>query len=141
TRVRAMTGAWDPARPTEGAYGALLSFEGGAFATAVYSGYAHYDSDEAHGWVGESGRLKRAEDYGAARRRLAHRPDPVEEAGLKAAGSYGGPAAKPVPLAAPHHAHFGHVLVSCDRADLRLTPDGVMVYGDETRQMHALPPP
>src|SRR5205085_3857549 len=29
--VRATTGAWDPARPTEGAYSALLTFEIGAF--------------------------------------------------------------------------------------------------------------
>ena len=35
--VRAMTGAWDPARPTEGAYSALLGFENGAFATAVFA--------------------------------------------------------------------------------------------------------
>src|SRR5215813_9030001 len=31
--VRASTGAWDASRPTEGAYAALLAFEGGAFAS------------------------------------------------------------------------------------------------------------
>src|SRR5919201_4718449 len=31
--VRAATGAWDPARPTEGAYTAVLTFDDGAFAT------------------------------------------------------------------------------------------------------------
>ena len=138
--VRAITGAWDVSRPTEGAYGALLAFADGAFATAVYSGYAHYDSDEAHGWIGEMGRAKRADDYGAARRKLAHRPSPEEEAGLKAAANYGGATAAPQPPA-PHHQHFGHVLVSCDGADLRLTPSGVMVYGNERRELHALPPP
>src|SRR5438067_9519584 len=44
--VRAQTGAWDAARPTEGAYSALLTFENGAFASITYSGYAHLDSDE-----------------------------------------------------------------------------------------------
>ena len=34
TSVRAATGAWDPARPTEGAYAALLTFAGGAFRLA-----------------------------------------------------------------------------------------------------------
>ena len=35
TNVRSMTGNWDAARPTEGAYAALLSFESGAFASLV----------------------------------------------------------------------------------------------------------
>src|SRR5579871_4435116 len=48
--VRASTGCWDAARPTEGAYSALLTFEDGAYATAVYSGYGHFDSDELCGW-------------------------------------------------------------------------------------------
>ena len=33
--VRALTGAWDETRPTEGAYSALLTFEDGAFATIM----------------------------------------------------------------------------------------------------------
>jgi predicted dehydrogenase len=33
-RVRACTGAWDPQRPTEGAYAMLIWFDGGAFASA-----------------------------------------------------------------------------------------------------------
>ena len=47
--VRAMTGAWDPKRATEGAYGALLAFDDGAFASLAYSGYGHFDSDEFSG--------------------------------------------------------------------------------------------
>src|SRR5262249_4917512 len=44
--VRALTAAWDPRRPTEGAYAALLTFEDGVFASLVYSGYGHFDGDE-----------------------------------------------------------------------------------------------
>lgn len=43
TSVRAMTGAWDRERGTEGAYAALIRFENGAFANMTYSGYAHFD--------------------------------------------------------------------------------------------------
>ncbi len=68
--VRARTGAWDPARPTEGAYSAVLTFEGGAFATMIYSGYAHFDSDELGGWIGEMGAPKDPAKYGAARAML-----------------------------------------------------------------------
>ena len=65
--VRASTGAWDPARPTEGAYSALLTFADGAFASLTYSGYAHFDSDEFCGWIGETGQPKDPARYGAAR--------------------------------------------------------------------------
>ena len=41
--VRAMTGRWDAARPTEGAYTAFLAFAGGVAASLTYSGYAHFD--------------------------------------------------------------------------------------------------
>ena len=68
--VRALTGAWDAARPTEGAYAALLSFEGGAFASLTYSGYAHFDSDEFCGNLGEMGAPIDPHRYGAARRNL-----------------------------------------------------------------------
>ena len=53
--VRAATGAWDPSRPTEGAYAAFLTFDNGAFATVTYSGFAHFDSDEFCDWTGEMG--------------------------------------------------------------------------------------
>ena len=32
---------------------AFLTFEDGAFATMTYSGYAHFDTDEFNGWIGE----------------------------------------------------------------------------------------
>jgi phthalate 4,5-cis-dihydrodiol dehydrogenase len=146
TRVRATMGAWDATRPTEGAYSAMLWFEDGAFASLTYSGYAHFDSDEWCGWTGEMGSPKDPEDYGAARRRLRTLAAPGEEARLKAAGTYGGPAYKPAlagaaAAPAPVHQHFGPVIVSCDRADIRPVPTGVMVYGDEVRQHHALAAP
>ena len=48
----------DAARPTEGAYAALLTFENGAFASLTYGGYGHFDSDEFSGWIGEMGQTK-----------------------------------------------------------------------------------
>jgi phthalate 4,5-cis-dihydrodiol dehydrogenase len=140
TSVRGMTGAWDPVRPTEGAYSALLQFAGGAFAHATYSGYAHYDSDELMEGIGEMGQVKSPADYGGARRRLAERPS--DEAGFKAARNYGGSAYVPPPTSdASAWQHFGFLVVSCDRADLRATPTGVVVYGDREKRVETLPPP
>ena len=73
TSVRASTGAWDPARPTIGAYSALLQFDHGAFASLTYNGYDYFDSDEFNGWVGELGRAKAPDRQGASRRLLAEK--------------------------------------------------------------------
>lgn len=144
TSVQAHAGAWDATRPTEGAYSALLAFENGAFATAVYSGYGHYDSDELMGNIGEMGQVKSAEDYGAARKRLQNAQTAGEEARLKAARNYGGSLyAGPTSTAdsPPAHQHFGHLIVSCEKADLRPTPSGIEIFGDDQRSFEALPPP
>jgi phthalate 4,5-cis-dihydrodiol dehydrogenase len=131
--VRAMTGNWDRNRPTEGAYSALLGFEDGAFASCTYSGYAHFDSDEFMGFIGEMGLPKDPSRYGAMRKALHAASNAEEEAALKAARNYGG--ASYVPAGAPppdrSHQHFGVFVVSCERGDLRPTPDGVMIYGDD----------
>jgi phthalate 4,5-cis-dihydrodiol dehydrogenase len=143
--VRAVTGAWDAARPVEGAYAALLNFEDGAFASVVYSGYAHFDSDEFCGWVSEGGRRKDPGNYGAARRLLQRAGTAAEEEALKNERNYGGPEyaaqdprSDPGPIASQH---FGLVLVSCERADLRPLPTGVMIYEDYVTRFDALPKP
>ena len=130
TQVSAFTGAWDPARPAEGAYSALLSFEGGAFASLTYSGYGRFDSDEWMGWIGELGHEKDPDGYGRARRTLADAPTPDAESALKRARTFG---SADVPPAAPHHEHFGPAIVCCERGDIRLTPDGIWIYADERR--------
>jgi phthalate 4,5-cis-dihydrodiol dehydrogenase len=130
--VRAMTGAWDTGRPTEGAYSAFLAFEDDTFASVTYSGYAHFDSDELTNWIGEMGLPKDPSRYGAARRALRAVPA-GKEAMMKAARNFGGKdyAAAPVaPAGTRQHQHFGFMLVSCERADLRPQPDGVMIYDD-----------
>lgn len=134
--VTALTGNWDPARPTEGAYSALVSFSGGAFASLTYSGYAHFDSDEWMGWTGELGSEKDPKAYGDARRKLAGISSAEEEIRLKSARTYG---SGDMPKPAIRHEHFGPMIVSLDHADLRLTPEGVHVYGDSRREF--LPAP
>lgn len=142
-RARAIMGDWDPSRPTQGAYSALLWFDDGAFASISYNGYGHFDSDEWCGWIDEMGRSKSPEAYGAARRQLATVQSSAAEARLKAARTYGGPLyTPPSPQASSSwHQHFGPVVVSCERSDVRPMPDGVWVYGDAERQHRLLPAP
>ncbi len=138
-RVRAMTGAWDPARPTESAYSCLLTFDDGAFATLTYSGHAHFDTDEFTGWVGELGQDRDPALYGTARAALAKLDSPAAEAAFKATRTYG--MTETATAAPSHHNHFGLLIASCAEADLRPLPDGVMVYGHTARRMEALPRP
>ncbi len=144
--VRASAGAWDSARPTEGAYSAFFTFENGASATLTYSGYAHFDTDEFCDWIAESGAPKSPAVYGTARRNLAAAPDAATEAAIKAAVNYGGPKyagngsggsfARP-----PFHQNFGLLVASCEGGDLRPTSKGVMIYDHERAQLEPLAVP
>ena len=137
--LRAHTGKWDLARPTEGAYAAQLLFEDGTFASLVYSGYAHFDADELVGWIGEMGQRKDPSRYGAARSALHSGMSAAEEAALKNQRAYGMTSSQaPAPVA---HNQFGMVIASCDRADLRPMADGVLVYDDARAWHEPLPPP
>ena len=143
--VQACTGQWDAARSTEGAYSALLKFESGAFANLTYNGYGHFDSDVWMDHVGEIGNAKPASEsekrYGSARKRLATTSTSDQESQLKAARNYGGSLYQATAQNEDAHQHFGPVVVSCEKADLRLTPKGLWVYGLEHETFDALPTP
>ncbi|SDO06541.1 phthalate 4,5-cis-dihydrodiol dehydrogenase [Lutimaribacter pacificus] len=132
--IFAMTGAWDPKRPTEGAFTALMTFQGGCFANLTYSGYAHFDSDIWMNDVGELGQVKKAGSYGGARRALMDL-NPDDEARLKTTRTFG----SGTTVDAAHNEHFGPVIALCDRADLKLTPDGIEVFGDTERSFIEAP--
>src|SRR5581483_4951817 len=140
--VRALTGNWDQARPTEGAYTAQIIFEDGVFASLTYSGYAHFDSDEFLDWRGELGQRHHEGSYGHARQALRKARTPAEETAMKNARAYGatGRDGSAIESGATYN-HFGLVVVSCERADLRPMPQGVIVYGDDAKYVEELPSP
>jgi len=137
--VRAATGEWDAARPSEGAYNALITFERGLSASLVYSGYARFDSDELEGWVSEFGQAKDPASHERTRRKLAAIA-PDDEALAKRERTYGGGAVNAAGVP-PFNEHFGFVLVSCERADIRLTPAGLSIYEDGQHRFEPLAPP
>jgi phthalate 4,5-cis-dihydrodiol dehydrogenase len=141
--VMAHTGAWDPQRPTEGAYSALLGFSQGTFASLTYNGYGHFDSDAWMDGIGELGQPKDPSLHGAARQRLMSTHNASEEAELKAARNYGAAqwsGSKSMPSGLKHQ-HFGPLIVSCDGADLRPTAQGVWIDGDVDVSFEAIPSP
>lgn len=132
--VRAFTASFDAARPAQAAWSCQLGFDNGVFATLVYSGYAHFDSDEFAGWIGEMGQKKDPASYGSARRALTR-----DELAVKAGRNYGGASFSEVKPVA--HQHFGFIIASCEKADLRPLPDGVMIYADAERRLEPLTAP
>jgi phthalate 4,5-cis-dihydrodiol dehydrogenase len=140
--IRAFTGRWDETRPTEGAYTAQMAFEDGTFASLTYSGYGHFDTDALNDWRGELGQRRDPQSYGKARQTLSAARSAAEETELKNRRAYG-PAGLDAFRAGDDfsHNHFGFVVVSCERADLRPTPAGVEIYADLERRIEALAPP
>jgi phthalate 4,5-cis-dihydrodiol dehydrogenase len=140
-QVRATTGVLDRNRPTEGSCMAMLSFEDGAAASLIYSGYDRFDSDELHGWIGESGQPKNP-NHGATGRALAGVAGGVEEARIRSEkfGYGSGRSWHPEQGERWHQPHFGTLVVSCEKADLRQSADGILIYSESGVRERAIPP-
>jgi phthalate 4,5-cis-dihydrodiol dehydrogenase len=136
TTVRALVGAWDATRAMDGAYAALLGFESGTAATLTYSGYGQFDSDEFQDWTGETGEKRQP----GARPRTTF-ADPAEEAAFKQSRNYGSENFREAGTTPQAHQSFGTIIVSCERADLRPMPNGVMIYRNGEGRLDLLPPP
>lgn len=126
--VRATTGVWDPDRKTEGAYSAFLDFDDGTTATLVYNSYAHFDTAELTSWIGEGPRTP--ERNLEARKRLRDLAQAGGESVAKESWRYGSPTVMQIGKRNTH-AHFGLTVVSCEHGDIRQSPTGLLVYGDE----------
>jgi phthalate 4,5-cis-dihydrodiol dehydrogenase len=128
TSVRATAGKWHPRFDTEGNFTAMLEFEDGTPATLVFNGYGFFDTTELTWGIGEGGyQVSRQEKSPAdpqtpveasvrysmplraeARRRVGDRKQPI----------------------------YGLTLVSCEKGDMRQSPDGVYLYtGDGCREI------
>ncbi len=137
--VRAVTGRWDPARPSEGAHTVFLEFEDGVVATAVYNGYDRFHSAELAFGIGENGRNVDLANYGAARKALSQRT-PEAEAAMKRDVRYGGARARGFSTQPPPYQPFyGLTLVSCELGDIRQSPEGLFVYGQDEKREVSLP--
>src|SRR5580704_11805012 len=132
--VRAQVTRLDPSRPTEGSAVVFLEFENGAAASLVYGGYDYFDSDELHFWINERGAPKPSDQHGAARRALA--ADRTAEEKLRVDRYAYGSEAGPAPA---HQPHFGEMIATCARGEMRASADGLFIYDANGRREVALP--
>jgi phthalate 4,5-cis-dihydrodiol dehydrogenase len=133
--VRAMTGMWDEGRPVVGCHAAFLEFEDGTAATAVYSGYDHFNSRELTFGVGEARPAAEGSVYAQGRKTLRQLASGEAETALKRAQRYGGASrAARAPRRSASWVMGGPLVVTFERGDVRLTPSGVSIYDDEERR-------
>ena len=124
--VRAITGRWHPRFDTEGNYTAFVTFADGTPATLVFSGYGRFDMTELTWGIGEGG-------YANAER--TKKASAVEEP-VSAAAKYAQPVrAEQRQRSGPRRQpFFGLTLVSCEKGDIRQSPDGLYIYTDQGRK-------
>ena len=132
--VRGLASAWDAARRVPGAHAAFLDFEDGVVATAVISGYDHFDSRELVGGPDSVDPARHAQ----ARRELREAPGGDWEANAARDERYGGGRSEGGSETRPMTAGGGWIVggpivVSFDQADVRTSPNGLEVYGDDSR--------
>jgi phthalate 4,5-cis-dihydrodiol dehydrogenase len=135
--VRAMTGIWDKSRGHEGSYTCYLEFEDGTPATLVYSGYGFFDTAELFSWIGEGGQPRDSGTNLKVRSRLRAVRSSEEEEKLKEAMRFGGQREgefSHVWSGARKQPFFGFTLVSCEKGDIRQTPDGLFIYGETEKR-------
>ena len=140
--VRAMTGIWDKARVHEGSYTCYLEFEDGTPATLVYSGYGFFDTAELFSWVGEGGQYREPETNLKVRRRLREVSSQEEEEALKEQMRFGGQREgeySHVWSGERKQPFFGFTMVSCEKGDIRQSPDGLFIYGETEKREIPLP--
>ena len=130
--VRAVAGRWNPSFPrAEGDYTAFLEFENGVAATMAFNGYGYFDITELTWGIGEGGQ-----------RRNTDIPAPIErydnfvEADAKYA--FAGIRAERERAERSSGRHnqpfFGLTIASCERGDIRQSPDGLYIYDENGRR-------
>ncbi|MGH8057979.1 MAG: Gfo/Idh/MocA family oxidoreductase [Candidatus Entotheonellia bacterium] len=137
--VRAMTGMWDERRPVVGCHAAYLEFEDGTAATAVYSGYDHFNSRELTFGVGQARQEAESSAHAQGRKTLRQLASGEAETALKRAQRYGGAswagrAAGAPPRRSATWVLGGPLVVTFEHGDVRLTPSGLVIYGDEDQR-------
>ena len=139
--VRGTTVVADPARPVDGAYAALLEFENGVPATAVFDGYGYFDSSELTFGLGLYGKPRTSAANLDAHRLIKSFATREDEFAFKNESRIGGTRSnRPRDEPMQKHQFFGLTIVSCERGALRQTPDGIMMYTGDAWQEIKTPP-
>jgi phthalate 4,5-cis-dihydrodiol dehydrogenase len=131
--VRGMQGQWMKERPVPGYYAAFMEFQNGVSAVAIHNGYGYFVASELVPWGDANTRYTPAERNEIKRQmRAGTRAESEEKLSLRIGGEgerqifrteREREAWKPNDL--------GIVIASCERGEIRQSPDGLYVYDDD----------
>jgi phthalate 4,5-cis-dihydrodiol dehydrogenase len=124
TSVRALTGRWDANSTAEGNYSAFLEFDNGAVATLVYNGYGYFDTSELTFGIGGNGKARKPGGGQRLREFVAKGATKDDARSGKAHEIEGGNSR----INERHQPFFGLTIISCERGDIRQSPDGIRIY-------------
>ncbi len=133
--VRGQVLEYMPFRSSPGYYSAFLEFEDGTPATVVKNGYGYFSTSELVPWVGET----RFRDRGAQLRKALRNGEPFDEHSAKEAMRFGGgreeefygPPGENQLARTGYQPDAGLIVVSCEKGDIRQSPQGLWVYDDD----------
>ena len=132
--LRANVGRWNPDFPLgEGNFTAFLEFEDGAIATMAFNGYGYFDITELTWGITEGGGLRstglpRRERFAGA----VEADTKYEWAGTRAEAER--------TQERKYQPFFGLTIASCERGDIRQSPDGLYLYDGEGKREITLDP-
>jgi phthalate 4,5-cis-dihydrodiol dehydrogenase len=156
--VRATAGAADayrgepPERPAEGHYVCFLEFESGLPAALVFNGYAYLDTAELVWGIGEGGLQVDPQSFVDAHRFFGDigtgpdrgkRMEQLLESwryGGEHVGEWFGGGASGAAGGKRHQPFFGLTVVTCEKGDVRQSPDGLYLYTADGRRETPIPP-
>jgi len=149
TNVWANVGQWMPERSIPGYYSATFGFESGAFATATHNGYGYFTLGDVNG--PSEGRAS-VEASVAIRKQMRDgtRDEESDKQDLRIGGVVEAKQFAAAKSEAPSRGNFGKqtkreigdrrgindtgdpgmIIVTCERGDMRIGSNGVLIYGD-----------
>lgn len=132
--VRAQTFDWHPTRKSIGAHTAFIEFENGAVATAIYNGYGGLTTMDLGFPITEWGQSYDPNQY-LSNKKDALKLSPAEELLKKQQR-----ALTAIPENPSYQAFFGLTIVSCEKGDIRQSPNGLIIDTIQGREEILLDP-
>jgi phthalate 4,5-cis-dihydrodiol dehydrogenase len=128
--VRAVAGRYHPAFPNaEGDYTAFLEFEDGTAATMVFNGYGYFDITEMTWGIGEGG-----QQQDPLQKKIPRQSGAVDTTEKYAYADARAERERAERGNRRFQPFYGLTLASCERGDLRQSPDGLYMYTDDGRE-------
>jgi len=131
--VRGTFGQWMPERPSPGYYAAYMEWPDGTPAVAIQNSYGYFSADELVpvGVTPEKNAAKvarRGSIRKAMRDGTRNEAADYDKLGIGKSDDFGDPG--PEWMGAWYADDLGILLVSCERGDIRQSPNGVYIYDD-----------